>query len=164
MFQACSLYLLFTFTLCHSVRKEKFLLCYRIEATCLSIKVYCDVWVLLRERVTNINTENNETTGGHFMDSGLCSFITRHVKELRWPGSPTASVCVYARVYVFVLVDWAAYSCYSWLLCKWEACWKGGMDAKEEIDDQLSIKSVVAFREYFILPLGVLLNGNKLSE
>lgn len=38
------------------------------------------------------------------------------------------------------------------------------MDAKEEIDDQLSIKSVVAFREYFILPLGVLLNGNKLSE
>lgn len=104
----------------HAETKGRVTLCNRIETTCLSTKVYCDVSVVFFLFITesDTNRENDETAGRHCMDLGLCSLKTWHMKGLQWPAYPC--VYVYARVYVFVTSWLDCIRLLRGLLSKWE--------------------------------------------
>lgn len=84
------------------------------------------------------------------------------------PGSPALDcMCVCGGVFFFV-ISWLRpkkFSSEGFFFClflsKWEAAYEGGMDVKkkEQLDDQPSFTSVLVFTKYFILPMGVRLNG-----
>lgn len=134
------------------------------ESTCISNGAHCTEPVFVSLHHTEGESgRNTQAKWWNSLDT-LYGFLKQEpLKGLRWPGRPCASVCVFARVYG--RVDRAVYCFYSRTFIHIGGREQGVGGSWYKATNRSSAKNnICSNTKYFILPLGVLLNGTKTSE